>query len=383
MTRFPIARAFAGATAVCLLWSQALSTPTVKVRVVVPKDTPDTARVFLAGNLPVLGTWRPDGMALARQSDGSWTGEFSVKAGERVEFKVTLGSWDSEAIYEASKVPGNTVLEVSSDTTVVMKPITWRFRGLEGGITGSVRYHRQLTGDGLRYPKDVIVWLPPSYEREPEKRYGVLYMHDGQNIIDPRTSYLGYDWRIDEVADSLIRAGSIEELIIVGMSNSPDRREEYSTTDLGRAYVRFVVTKLKPMIDSTYRTLPGREHTAVMGSSMGGLISFLFVWWHPEVFSMAGCLSSAFAYDEGLILDAVDSSKALPPGIKIYMDCGTLELEARLLPGMERMKELLVARGMKEGSDLLVVVDQGAAHNEPAWANRLWKPLTFLYGTRK
>ena len=385
MTRIPVARIFALLAASLLIWSHTFSNANVKVRVVVPKDTPDTARVFLAGSLPVLGNWRPDGLALTRTSDGSWQGEFSVRRGERIEFKVTLGSWDTEAIYQKSHAPGNTVLQVLADTTVVMAPVTWRHLGFSppGGITGTVRYHRALTGQGLNYPKDVIVWLPPSYEGNPSKRYPVLYMHDGQNVIDPRTSYLGYDWRVDEVADSLIRAGSIEEIIVVGCSNSPDRAAEYSETDLGRAYCEFVVTKLKPLVDSTYRTLPGREYTGVMGSSMGGLISFLFVWWHPEVFSMAGCLSSAFSYGSGSILDAVESSTGLRAGTRVYLDCGTLDLEARLLPGTERMRKLLVSKGMMEGKDLLVVIDQGAAHNEPAWANRLWKPLTFMYGARK
>lgn len=383
MARNVLAQLLALMSVTLIAWSQVPPTVSVKIRVVVPNDTPDTARVYVAGSLPVLGNWRPDGMALARQSDGSWTGEFSAKSGKQVEFKVTLGSWDSEAMYDESQVPANTLLQLSADTTVVITPVAWRHLAFSspGGITGEVRYHRGLRGRGLNYPKDIIVWLPPSYESKPGKRYPVLYMHDGQNIIDPKTSYLGSDWRVDEVADSLIRSGSIEEIIVVGCSNSPDRRDEYSSTDLGRAYAEFVVTTLKPMIDSTYRTLPGREHTAVMGSSMGGLISFLFVWWHPETFSMAGCLSSAFSYDEGKILEVVESAKTLPAGIKIYLDCGTFELEARLLPGTDRMKELLLAKGMTEGKDLLVVIDQGAAHNEPAWANRLWKPLLFMYGT--
>jgi predicted alpha/beta superfamily hydrolase len=367
------------------LGCRASSSDRVKIRVTTPPDTPDTARVFLAGNLSILGSWKPDGFPLSVVGEGLWEGEFSVHRGEKVEFKVTLGSWESEAVYDSSIAPQNTVITVGSDTTIVLRPVTWRHLGFRpsGGITGTVRYHSQIEGEGLRYARDVIVWLPPSYESDPEKRYPVLYLHDGQNVIDPRTSYLGLDWRVDEIADSLIIEGAIREIIVVGCNNSPDRRDEYSDTKLGRAYAAFVIRRLKPMIDSQYRTLPDREHTAVMGSSMGGLISFLFVWWHPEVFSKAGCLSSAFEYDGGSIISEVQSSEKLPTDIRLYLDCGTIDLDSRLLPGYERMRGILVSKGMVEGADLLGFVDEGATHNEPAWAGRLWRPLTFLFGLKK
>ncbi len=356
----------------------------VSVRIEVPGDTPDSARVYLAGSLPVLGSWQPDGFPLEPLGEGLWQGTFPCRSGERVEFKVTLGSWATEAIYVQSVVPQNTTLEVLRDTTVRLQPITWHHLAFAsvGGVSGTVHYYRDLGGEGLRYPHDVMVWLPPSYASAAEKRYPVLYMHDAQNIMDPGTSFLGIDWRVDEVADSLIKLGRIDEIIVVGCTNSPDRAAEYSDTKLGRAYARFMVERVKPMIDSLYRTLPDRAHTAVMGSSMGGLISFLFVWWYPEVYSMAGCLSSAFAYAGDELFDEVTSTQ-LPQGIRLYLDCGTEDLDARLLEGSERMVELLRAKGMVEGSEVLWFVDHGATHNEGAWAERIWRPLEFFFGARR
>jgi predicted alpha/beta superfamily hydrolase len=205
----------------------------------------------------------------------------------------------------------------------------------------------------------------------------VVYMHDGQNIIDPRTSFAGIDWQMDEVADSLIRQGAMEEIIIVGISSSPDRMLEYSDTTLGRAYASFVVNELKPLIDSTYRTRSDRRNTAVMGSSMGGLISFLFVWWHPEVFSKAACLSSAFLWEDNKVLHQVESAKELPHDIAIYLDCGTAE--SRLLPGFKQMHKLLGEKGLIEGKTLMGFLDEGATHNERAWARRVWRPLVFFF----
>jgi predicted alpha/beta superfamily hydrolase len=243
-----------------------------------------------------------------------------------------------------------------------------------------VRYHRGLRGNGLRHERDVIVWLPPSYAAEQKRRYPVLYMHDGQNIIDPSTSFIGYDWHADEVSDSLIRAGTMEEIIIVGIYNSPDRMLEYSDTPLGRQYAQFVVAKVKPLIDSLYRTKPERANTAVMGSSMGGLISFLFVWWHPEIFSKAGCLSSTFSYDHGKLLTEMKQDSGPQKNFRIYMDCGGYGGESTLKPGMDSMLKLLQEKGYVENQDFLSFYDERAEHSERAWAARLWRPLTFLFG---
>lgn len=355
---------------------------TLTVRVHPPRDTPDTATVYIAGSLPALGNWRPDGLAMTRQRDGSRTAAIRVPAETAVEFKITLGSWESEALYDSGSVPGNFRLTVHSDTTVELFPLTWKQVGFRpaGGVSGAVRYHRALNGEGLRYGRDLIVWLPPSYESDPLRHYPVLYMHDGQNIIDPRTSYNGHDWRMDEVCDSLIARKEMEEIIVVGIYNTPDRSPEYSDTERGRAYASFVVRVAKPMIDSLYRTRPGRTSTAVMGSSMGGLISFLFLWWHPDVFSMAGCFSSAFMVDDDRILREVESAKTLPSDIRLYLDCGTAGLDGSLEPGYARMGELLRDRGLVEGKTLLAFLDRGAEHNEQAWASRVWRPLKFFFG---
>jgi len=96
-----------------------------------------------------------------------------------------------------------------------------------GKITGELRYHPAMQGDGIR-ERNVIVWLPPDYHNNTDSTYSVLYMHDGQNIIDPATSFIGVDWQIDESVDSLIRVGSIDPMIVVGIYNTDDRLYEYT-----------------------------------------------------------------------------------------------------------------------------------------------------------
>lgn len=247
-------------------------------------------------------------------------------------------------------------------------------------ITGKVEYHIQMSGRGLRYTHDIIVWLPPSYETTKSKRFPVLYMHDGQNLFNPATAFGGNDWRMDEVTDSLIHAKKLEEIIIVGINNSPDRLPEYSESDLGRSYANFVVNVVKPFIDSTYRTKPDRKNTAVMGSSMGGLISLLFAWWHPEVFSMAGCLSSSFWYDDERTLKEIQNYSGAKKNIRIYLDCGTRERE--LIPGYKKMVSALRKKGYTKKYDLEYQLELNGIHNEVSWAARVWRPLLFMYGKK-
>ncbi len=207
------------------------------IRVHAPANTPDSAILFVAGNLPELGSWRPDGLRMVKGDSGVWSAVLSLPRGVETEFKITLGTWEREALYAVGVVPSNARVRTLRDTTVDLFPVTWKqeTRKPAGQITGTVRYHRGIAGKGLNYPRDIIVWLPPSYDTASTRRYPVLYMHDGQNAFDPRTSFSGYDWRVDEVADSLIRIGEMQEIIVVGIANSPDRMLEYRDTALGRA----------------------------------------------------------------------------------------------------------------------------------------------------
>jgi predicted alpha/beta superfamily hydrolase len=358
----------------------------ITVRVVPPASTPGDAALFIAGNSPALGNWDPGKVPLTRENDRSWVFFSDAPAGSVLEFKITRGSWSTEALFVDSVVPQNTVVVVKSDTVITLAPVTWsdlsqtRLKRLRtGGITGTVRYIRRLGGEGLKYARDIVVWLPPSYAKSPTKRYPVLYMHDGQNVFNPATSFIGFDWRADEVADSLIRAQAIEEIIIVGINNTPDRMSEYSDTPLGRSYARFVVKRVKPLIDARYRTKPSRENTAVMGSSMGGLISMMFVLWYPAVFSKAACLSSSVGAGIGeKDLEERFGEVSLNKNLRIYMDVG--ELERSLVPGNEVLAAFLQKHGFEPGKNFEFFLAKGALHNEPAWAHRLWSPMTFLFG---
>jgi len=351
----------------------------ITINVITPSSTPPDARLFIVGNHELLGNWSPGSKALERKSDSLWSATFTFPRDFYLEFKITRGSWNSQAIYRRGEIPPNITLTVSNDTVIKLTPVDWQDIDFKsgGGIVGVVEYHRNFRGNDLNYPRDIIVWLPPSYRKDSTMRYPVLYMHDGQNIIDPSTSFIGYDWHVDEVSDSLIRTGRMKEIIVVGIYNTPDRRDEYGNTRLGHAYMNFIITMLKPFIDTTYRTLRDRENTATMGSSMGGMISFLIVWNYPNIFSQAGCISPAFF---GGIIDSVREYTGSNKEIRIYIDNGGLGLEQELQPGCDEMFIALKKIGFVDGQNLLWYHEPSAEHNERAWAARLWRPLLYMFG---
>lgn len=372
---------------IVVLFIHLLAAQTKQVTVIVqpqPTARDSGLNVFIAGNTLQTGNWNPSAVPMTGTGKGEWSITLPADSGSVMQFKVTAGSWATEAYYDSGSTPRNTTIDVTKDTTVILRPLFWKRYILpkkpESAIRGTVQYHRQLTGPGLNHARDIIVWLPPSYDKNPKKHYPVLYMHDGQNVFDPATAYTGYDWRVDEVADSLMKMKKMEEIIIVGINNSPDRLPEYSDSPLGTAFRSFVISVVKPLVDSVYRTKPGREHTGVMGSSLGGLSSLLFVWKHPDVFGMAGCLSSSFWYDDERTLHEVKDDEGHRKNIRIYLDCGGREKE--LLSGYKRMVEILKSKGFKKGKDLEYTLDSKGTHSEYYWAKRVWRPLLFMYGKK-
>lgn len=254
------------------------------------------------------------------------------------------------------------------------KKMNKNFRGKKK-IIGTVLYHKNFQSVFLDNKRDIFVWLPPSYMVLPEKKYPVLYMHDGQNLIDPETSFAGMDWRVDESVTKLINEGKMKEIVIVGINNTQDRLEEYSDSEKGNKYIKFVTEELKPFIDSDYKTLSDSKDTAIIGSSMGGLISFLIAWRRPDIFSMAGCLSSSFYYNNDKIFETVKNDSLPKKGLKIYIDHG----EDGLIRG-QKMFSLLTQMGYIIGTDIDYFYAPGAEHNENAWADRLSRPLLFFFG---
>jgi predicted alpha/beta superfamily hydrolase len=365
----------------------ALSQQPIRVTFVLTSpDLPDNTAVYITGGVEQLGMWNPGKVLMEPKGNHTWTKEIQVPGSVSIEYKYTLGTWEREGADATGSPLKNLVANVSGDTTIKDSILFWtkggRKKVIQGQITGTVKYHRAMKGAGLQ-DRDIIVWLPPNYESNTNARYPVVYMHDGQNIIDPTTSSFGVDWSIDETADRLIKEKKIPPVIIVGIYNTSDRTKEYTPGERGTAYMKFVANTVKPLIDSIYRTKPDRLHTVTGGSSAGGIISFMLVWEYPNVFSKAICMSPAFkapvslpnSWDYGQV---VRTATEIPKSVFFYIDNGGVGLESQLQPGIDEMINVLKARGYVEGKDFVFVRDAEAKHFEADWAKRLPEALKLV-----
>ncbi len=249
-----------------------------------------------------------------------------------------------------------------------------------GAPFGKVQITAPLASPQLGNSRALRVYLPPSYSENAAKRYPVLYMHDAQNLFDAKTAAYGTEWGIDETANRLIATGGMDEIIVVGIDNTPDRIPEYTPCCDPKygggkldAYRAFVVDTVKPYVDRTYRTLPTKENTAIMGSSLGGLASVDIALQHPDVFGMAGGVSSSFWWNK----EAMTKLPNLKVAIRLYIDAGT---NNDGLAETRKMKDALLAQGYKLNGDLMYVEAPGASHNEASWAARVHTPLQWFFG---
>lgn len=260
-----------------------------------------------------------------------------------------------------------------------------------------------VAGEGLP-PSAITVWLPPGYDQA-KTRYAVVYMHDAQNLFFPERSNFNKVWAADKSALRLIAARKTPPFIIVGISQPGEARYgqylpqalyEASSPPLratfdalakrpiySDAYLRFIVTQLKPMIDARFRTRTGRMSTAIVGSSMGGLISCYAFTRYPQVFGRAGCVSTHWPMgdptktapyqDEIIQLWRTEFTRGLgkPAGRRLWMDHGTATLDAFYGPYQQRIDPIILGAGWRKGRDFESRVYEGAPHEENAWAARL------------
>ena len=218
----------------------------------------------------------------------------------------------------------------------------------------------------------IRVYLPPGYRENTLKRYPVLYMQDGQNLFFPAEAFLGQDWHVDETVGVLDTMSAVEDFIVVGVY-SEDRFAEYTKPGY-ETYGRSLVGEVKPRVDQDFRTLPEPGQTALLGSSLGGVVSFYLAWEWPDVFGGAGCLSSTFGYRDDLLDRVLSEDKR---DVAYYLDSGWPEDNYEVTVSMAMA---LVSRGWQFGRDLMHFAFPLAEHDEKAWGMRLHLPLQLFNG---
>ncbi|MGB8887515.1 MAG: alpha/beta hydrolase-fold protein [Candidatus Korobacteraceae bacterium] len=259
---------------------------------------------------------------------------------------------------------------------------------LPADLKSRLRLHQQFVSQVEDEKHDFIVYLPPMYDAQPDRRFPVLYMQDGQNLFDPDTCFCrGNYWHMGETADHLIGTGEVEPLIIVGIYNTGEHRvDEYTPVEDKRlgggqadAYGQMLVEELKPFVDHTYRTLPGVESSGLGGSSLGGLVTLYLGLRYTWVFSKLAVMSPSVWWRNRAILKTVAQIKRKPE-LKIWLDIGTKESQ-RALPDARELELALVKKGWVQGQNLSYLEVSDAEHNEVAWAQRVAPMLKFLFPT--
>jgi enterochelin esterase-like enzyme len=252
--------------------------------------------------------------------------------------------------------------------------------------------------------RNVDIWLPENYS--PKKKYAVLYMHDGQMLYDAGKAWNAREWDVETTLTKLRKEGKIRDVIVVGIYNNGNKRHiEYfpekaipyigepehdklwgllQGAPLADAYLRFLVTELKPFIDKQYSTKTNRKNTFLCGSSMGGLISIYGMCEYPKVFGGAACLSTHW-------IGHFDKNEQIPAGLneylrkhlpspshhKIYFDHGTVGLDANY-PEFQKQVDVLVREAGYTKKNFLSLEFPGENHNETYWSARLHIPLAFI-----
>ncbi|MEL0643818.1 TIM-barrel domain-containing protein [Olleya sp. Ti.3.14] len=354
-----------------------------------PKDTPQDASIFISGDFEGWSGGHKDYQL--QQINGQYQIKLP-KTEQRILFKFTLGNWEtSESTNTGEKIDNRIYKFIESNDTIHVKIAGWSHL-FETKEVSTASKNVSIISETFNIPqlnrkRRVWIYLPPDYNTS-KQDYPVVYMHDGQNIFDAKTSGYG-EWNVDETLDKLFKDNL--KLIVVGVDNGTSKRlDEYSPWvnnkyggGEGEAYVNFIVNTLKPYIDTNYNTKKDRNNTAIFGSSMGGLISHYAALKHPTVFGKVGVYSPAFWFAPEV--NEFTKKHANLQNTKMYFLAGGKEGEnagyneiSQTVTDMNSIISILKNNGFPEKNIQSKVVPEGK-HNEALWENNFEEAITWLF----
>ena len=351
---------------------------TVKL-LTIPGNTPENSCIYVAGD---FNNWNPadEKYVLEPLKDGTYEIQINIKS-ENIAFKFTLGSWEKgECSMDGSDIK-NRQAETAMADTIYLTVRAWKNDIKKSSKMANVHIVKDdFYMPQLNRTRRIWIYLPPDYEKT-KKSYPVLYMHDGQNLFDDITSYVG-EWGIDESLNKLFEENG-KGIIIVGIDHGDSLRGEELTPWVhqkygggkGPIYAKFIVETLKPYIDKNYRTISDRENTGVMGSSHGGINAFYMGLAYHDVFSKIGAFSPSFWYSDECYKMAEDFVKK--GDIKMFILAGGKEY-----PGFDKqvrkMEQIFRKNGFTENELKVKIVPDGT-HSETFWRGEFPEAFQWLF----
>lgn len=347
-----------------------------------PTYTPTTDSLYITGN---FNGWEP-GLAdnmLHKNLQGKWSVTLPAQAvGTVIKYKFTRGSWATVEKGASGEEISDRSYTFGGATQVDVTILNWADHS--GGGNSTAASNVKIISTNFNMPqlnrtRRIWMYFPPDYETS-TRNYPVIYMHDGQNLFDANTSFSG-EWEIDETLNRLATEGKSVPLV-VGVDNGGSYRigeytpwvnPQYGGGD-GEKYIQFIVETLKPYIDQNYRTLSDKDNTALIGSSLGGLISHYGTLKYQQVFSKAGLFSPSYWYSDSIWSFTHEQGKLNP--IRFYQLCGTNE--SGMVADMQRMNDSLVKLGFGQENIFNKVV-AGGQHNEKLWRESFADAYLWLF----
>ncbi|MCZ2459030.1 MAG: hypothetical protein LC128_05330 [Chitinophagales bacterium] len=329
--------------------------------------------IYLAGS---MNGWNPQNkdFLFSKNDGGNYSLDIKLSDGS-YQFKLTRGGWDKVECTGSGADIANREITITSDTLIRLSVEGWKDHFSSVPVKSTADKNVHILDSAFWIPqlhrkRRIWIYLPEGYDTSKES-YPVLYMQDGQNVFDNATSYSG-EWGVDECIDSMKK-----KAIVVAIDNGQDKRlNEYcpynfslmgiaanysSNKGEGKRYVRFLVRKLKPYIDKSYRTFRDKEHTFIAGSSMGGLISMYAVLKFPKVYGGAGVFSPAFWVGPKIFKDIKKKGKSV--NSKIFFYAGKKEGDSMVPDMLKAMQEM----SKRSHSKMTAVIRDDGRHNEQAW----------------
>ncbi|MDD3568799.1 MAG: alpha/beta hydrolase-fold protein [Bacteroidales bacterium] len=349
----------------------------------IPENTPRDSKFYLAG---MLNKWQPNHSDYEFTKDNLGRLSLTLEAvPDTFEYKICRGDWTSVEVDSAGRDIANRLYVDSLGNTIVLDIKNWRDRMNPRQLVSTASKSVFFTPTSIEIPqlnrrRTVRVYFPPNYSSS--QGFPVIYMFDGQNLFDASTAFAG-EWRVDEVMDSLFERRGLGCIVVAIYHGEDERLNEYTpwpNNDKlggdGAKFAQFIVRDLKPYIDKYYRTLPDRNNTIIMGSSLGGLMALYTALEYPKVFGKAGVFSPSLWWSEEAFTQIEKFRKRQFQ--KIYLYGGEKESES-LIPNIERAEKLLQEVGFSENEIFKSIAPDGR-HNEYYWGREFPEALKWMFG---